>query len=494
MNLATKIIFSILCVLILFMGGLTYFVTRWQRSAFGKSAHHYTKVLGETICDSIAIEMELGRSDFVQGTLERIKQGSPQIRTLRILDQQGQILRSVNPEEVGKRIDPTLLKSHLRDVSAVFEHRAYGEPVLSFIKPFLNRPQCQRCHDPKENINGILDLDVSIKPIEELVSSTRRLVLEGAGITLLTVVGLIFLITSIWVRAPLSKVTNAMKRVEEGNLDARVNLISRDELGRVAQTFNSMVESLRKNKEDLEILHQRELERTQRMATLGEMAEAIAHEIRNPIAGVSASIKIIREELKKDDPRAEVFDEIYFQIDRIEKIVSNLLQFARKSTPQFSFFYIHGLIEKTLQLFSFQFQKQQINIDKEFQSDLPCIYSDPEHIQSVLMNLILNAIQAMTGGGKLTVKTFFKPEDEMVHLMITDTGKGISGESLSKIFKPFYSTKAKGAGLGLAIVEKIVQEHGGKVAISSKAEVGTAVEISLPTKPPSNDRKVGSAC
>ncbi len=126
-------------------------ITRWQRSAFEKSAHHYAKVLGDTVCDSIAIEMELGRSDLVQGTLERIGQGSSQIRTLRIFDRQGQILRSVDSEEVGKRLDPTFLKSHLRDVSAVVEHQTYGEPVLSFIKPFLNRSQCQKCHDPNSS-------------------------------------------------------------------------------------------------------------------------------------------------------------------------------------------------------------------------------------------------------------------------------------------------------------------------------------------------------
>jgi len=494
MNLSSKIILSILCVLILFMGGLTYLIARWQRSTFAKSAHHYSKVLGETICDSIATEMELGRSDLVQGTLERIGQGSPQIRTLRIFDRQGQILRSVDPKEVGKGTDLTPLKSYLKHGSTLFEHRKDGEPVLSFIKPFPNRSQCQRCHDQKEKIIGFLVLDVSVKPMEELISSSQTLILEGMGIALLMVAGSILLITSRWVRAPLSKVMGAMRRVEEGDLDTRVYLTSRDELGKVAQTFNSMVEALKKNRGELEILHQRELERIQRMATLGELAEAVAHEIRNPLAGVSAATKLLREGLKKDDPQAKVFDEIHSQTDRIEKIVSNLLQFARKSTPQFSFFDIHEVIEKTLHLFSFQFEGQRINIEKEFQSDLPPIYADPDQIQHVLMNIVMNAVQSMPEGGILRFTTFFRPEDGMVHLTIGDTGKGISEEVLPKVFKPFYSTKAKGAGLGLAIVEKIAQEHGGKVAISSKAEVGTAVEISLPTKPPSNDRKVGSAC
>ena len=230
------------------------------------------------------------------------------------------------------------------------------------------------------------------------------------------------------------------------------------------------------------------------MATLGELAEAVAHEFRNPLAGVSAAVKIIRDGLEKDDPRINIFDEIHFQTDRIENIVSNLLQFARKTTPPFSLYTIHEIIEKTLHLFSFQFEGQRIDVEKEFQDNLPQIYADPDQIQHVLMSIVLNAIQSMSKGGKLQFKTFFRPEDGMVHLTIADTWKGISEETLPKIFKPFYSTKAKGAGLGLAIVEKIIQEHNGKVSIFSKVEAGTTVEISLPTKPASNDREVGSAC
>ena len=483
MNLATKIILFILCVLILFMGGFTYLVTRWEKSTFKKSTHHYANVLGETICDSITTEMELGRSDMVQGTLERIGQGSPQIRSLRIFNSQGQILRSVNREDVGKRIDLTPLRSHLKDVSTLFDHSKEGESGISFVKPFHNKPLCQKCHDPKENIIGFLVLDVSMKPVEELVSSSQKFILAGMGVTFLMVVGSVLLITSRWVRTPLLKVTNAMKKVESGDLDARIQFISRDELGRVAQTFNLMVGTLKKNKEDLENLHQKELERTQRMATLGELAEAIAHEIRNPLAGVSAAVKIIREGLEKDDPRAKVFEEIHFQTDRIEKIVSNLLQFARKSTPKFSLLDIHEMIERTLQLFPFQFQNQRINLEREFQSNLPGIHGDPDQIQQVLMNIILNSIQSMPDGGKLRFKTLLRPEEGMVHLAIVDTGKGIPEEAIPKIFKPFYSTKPKGAGLGLAIAEKIIHEHGGKVAILSKVGVGTTVEISLPTKP-----------
>ncbi len=478
MNLAKKIILSILCVLILVMGGLTFAITRWQDSTFRKSARLSTKVLGETICDSISTEMELGRSERVQGSLERIGRGSPQIRSLRIVDMQGEVRMSVDPEEVGKKLDLGRLQSHLGNEPALFEHRGGGKPILSFINPFFNRSQCQRCHGVEEKINGYLVLDVSIEPMEKLVASNQRLILIGIGITFLTVVASILFITSRWVRAPLSRVIGTMRRVEEGDLDARVHLHSGDELGKVARIFNSMVARLKENKEDLEVLHQRELERTQKMATLGELAQAIAHEIRNPIAGVSAAVKIIRDGLAKDDPRVEVFDEIHFQTGRIEKIVSNLIQFSRHSTPQFSFTDVHEIVEKTFELFSFQFEDQRIEIKKEFQHGLPMVYADPDQIQQVLMNIVLNAIQAMPRGGTLHMRTFHGG-DGWVHVAIADTGKGISEETMPKIFKPFYSTKAKGAGLGLSIVERIVQEHGGKVTVVSKHQLGTTVEISL---------------
>jgi len=485
MNLTTKIILSILCVLILFMGGFTYLIVRWQQAQFAKSTHHYSVILGEAISGSIATEMELGRSDKVQGTLERIGQSSEQIRFLRIFDRKGRILRSANPSEAGGRIDSILLESHLKHLLEPFEHQVDGKLFVSYIKPFPNRPPCQKCHDPKEEIIGFLDLDISLGHMQELVSSSKKFLLGSMGITLMFVLGSILWMTSSWIRIPLSKVISAMRRLGEGDFEVKVQLTSKDELGRVARIFNSMVETLKKNREDLEILHQRELERTQRMATLGELAEAIAHEIRNPLAGVSASLKIIREGLAKDDPQTKIFDEIHFQTDRIEKVVSNLLQLARKSTPQFSFFHTHRIIEKALHLFSFQFEDRWIRIERELQSNLPQIYADPDQIQHVVMNLILNAIQSMPEGGKLRFKTFRGADDGMVHLIIADTGKGISDEIFPKIFKPFYSTKAKGAGLGLAIVEKIVHEHGGKVAISSKVGIGTTVEISLPIKHPS---------
>lgn len=479
MSLATKIVLSLFCILILLMGGFTYLIMNWQRTQLGKSTHHYSRLLGEAVCDSISTEMESGRSDKVQETLERIGQGS-YIKSLFIFDEGGRILRSANPSEVGKKIDSASLEEHLRHLSGPFEHPKDGETIISYTKPFPNQAPCQRCHDSTKKIIGFLDLDISINPMMELVSSGERFLLGSMGVSLLFVTGLTLLILSRWVRTPLSKVVGAMKRVESGDLDVRVNITSQDELGKVAQTFNSMIETLSKTKKDLEILHQRELEGVQKMATLGELAAAMAHEIRNPLAGIASAAKIIRGGLEKDDPKAEIFNEINYQTVRLEKIVSNLLQFARTSSPQLSFFDIHQIIDNTLLLSTYQMQSQGIQAEKEFQPDLPPIHADPEQIQQVLMNIVLNAIQAMPEGGKLRFKTFFQPEDRMVHLIISDTGTGISEETIPKIFKPFYTTKAKGAGLGLAIVEKITQEHRGKVSISSKGGMGTTVEISLP--------------
>jgi signal transduction histidine kinase len=271
-----------------------------------------------------------------------------------------------------------------------------------------------------------------------------------------------------------------MIKVEAGDLAARVEFRSRDELGKVALTFNSMVETLWRAKQDLEIMHQRELERSQKMATLGELAAGLAHEIRNPLTGISTAAEVIRDGLKKDDPRKKIFDEIIDQAFRLEKVVSNLLQFASTSPPQFSLLSIHEIIEMTIEHFSHPLENQRIRVEKELTSDLPPVPGDPKQIQQALMNIILNSIQAMPHGGNLRFQTFFRAEEGMAHLTITDSGVGIPAELIPKIFKPFYSSKAKGAGLGLAVVERVIREHGGKVNISSQIGLGTTLEIFLP--------------
>jgi two-component system NtrC family sensor kinase len=479
MNLATKIILSLFCVLVVFMGGLTYLIGKWQRTQLASSTLHYSTVLGEAIRESIAAEMEAGRSDKVQETLENIGKGS-QIRTHLIFDHEGLVLRSGNPAEVGKKILTVDLERNLRHLSTPFERRKNDEPLISFIKPFPNENRCQRCHKPKEKVIGYLELDISIQPMEDLFSFGEKILWGGMGITLLIVAGSILLITSRWIRTPLSRVTRAMMRVESGDLAARVETRSQDELGMVARTFNSMAETLWKAKQDLETMHQRELERSQKMATLGELAAGLAHEIRNPLTGIATAVEVIRDGLKKDDPRKKIFDEIMDQAFRLEKLVSNLLQFAGTSPPQLSLLSLQEIIEMTIDLFSYQIQNQRICVEKEFQPHLPPLHGDPKQIQQALMNIILNSIQAMPHGGHLRFRTFFRSEEGMFQLTITDTGVGIPEDLIPKIFKPFYTSKAKGAGLGLAIVEKVILEHKGKVSISSRIGVGTTLEIFLP--------------
>jgi signal transduction histidine kinase len=216
------------------------------------------------------------------------------------------------------------------------------------------------------------------------------------------------------------------------------------------------------------------------MATLGELAAGLAHEIRNPLTGISTAAEVIRDGLKKDDPRKKIFDEIIDQTLRLKRVMSNLIQFAGTSPTQFSLFSLHEIVEAAIAHFSRQLENQGISISKEFTPDLPLVSGDPKQIQQALMNIILNSIQAMTQGGNLRIQTIFQTAEDMVHLIIADTGGGIPAEAIPKIFKPFYSSKAKGAGLGLAVVERIIHQHGGKVSIHSQDGLGTTLDIFLP--------------
>jgi two-component system NtrC family sensor kinase len=332
---------------------------------------------------------------------------------------------------------------------------------------------------------GTLRIGISLENLKKDVSLLVLKYILYTGLFIVTAIVLIAFLFGL-ITKPLKLLTREMDETQPGDDPPSSPSTSQDEIGILRRSFYRLLKRIKDDARERE-------ERTRKMATLGEMAQAIAHEIRNPITGMLAAFEIMRQESGKDAQRAKIFDEIHLQGDRIQKIVSNLLQFAAKSTPQFSLFDLHEMIDKVVHLFSYQIESQAIHLEKRFQFDLPMIYGDPYQIRQVLINIVINAVQAMPEGGTLRVRTSLQPGEEKIHLTIADTGKGISENAFPNLFKPFYTTKAKGAGLGLAVVEKIVEGHGGKVAISSAAGDGTTVEILLPMKPhPAETRERGS--
>ena len=220
---------------------------------------------------------------------------------------------------------------------------------------------------------------------------------------------------------------------------------------------------------ELQESHEKQIQQADKLATVGELAAGIAHEIRNPLAGIAAAVEVLAE--KRDSQDREITEEIQAQVKRLNTTLSDLLNFARPREPEIAPCNLADLAHRMLALIRPDAQKHQIQFVEEIPADLPAVSADATQIQQALLNLLLNATQAMPEGGTLTVKAVAVAQ--RVRLTIQDTGGGIAPEIREKIFSPFFTTKHRGTGLGLAITRTIMEKHGGTIAVDSQVGRGT---------------------
>jgi signal transduction histidine kinase/putative methionine-R-sulfoxide reductase with GAF domain len=245
------------------------------------------------------------------------------------------------------------------------------------------------------------------------------------------------------------------------------------------KTFSQqMEEKIQKTTADLRKT-EAQLIRSDKLAALGQLAAGIAHEIRNPLTSINILIHSMTEDLPSGDSHKEDLEVIEEEINRINQIVDQFLRFAKPAPPLLEKGDVLSVFEETLQLLRPQIEKQQIFVRKEFQA-LPIVQMDREQMKQATLNLLLNAIQAMPAGGHLTLKARNSENGQWVHLSIQDSGIGIPGEDLNKLFDPFFSTKEGGIGLGLSIAHRIIDQHHGKIEVESAPGKGTLFTVWLP--------------
>lgn len=222
-----------------------------------------------------------------------------------------------------------------------------------------------------------------------------------------------------------------------------------------------------------------QLVRSEKLAALGQLAAGIAHEIRNPLTSINILIHSLRERLPSENSQQEDLKVIEEEIHRMNEIVNQFLRFAKPASPLLEKTDVLSIVEETLQLLRPHIEKQRIVVEKEFQA-LPMIQMDPEQMKQAMLNLLLNAIQAMPEGGELTLRGQNSKEGQWIHLSIEDSGMGISPEDIDKLFDPFFSTKEGGIGLGLSITHRIIDQHHGKIEVESDPGHGTLFTVWLP--------------
>jgi signal transduction histidine kinase len=227
-----------------------------------------------------------------------------------------------------------------------------------------------------------------------------------------------------------------------------------------------------------ETRQRRAVERSERLAAVGELAASIAHEVRNPLAGMKGALQVLRKDLVLDSSKRDVMDELLAQIVRLENLVRDLLNYARPNPLNLQPVDLHNLLDRSLRLLQDSVERSGITVSRTYGPHKSPIVADPLQLEQVFLNLIGNAVQAMGEGGTLTITTRFK--EESVDILFQDEGKGIPPGDLPHIFQPFYTTKHRGSGLGLSIVKKIVEAHGGTVEVDSAPGEGTTAAVTLP--------------
>ena len=392
-----------------------------------------------------------------------------------------------------------------------------GVKTINMVAPIYNEPSCSNasCHAHRAStkVLGVVDVALRLDPVRK---QTRAITLQTILWTLLEVgIGAAFVIlfTRHFVATPIQSLIAGTKAVSAMELDRPIdigNKRSSQELDELVDSFNRMRERLKLAVAELNDMQQtledkvdertqqlkaaqRKLVQSDRLATLGQLAASVAHEINNPVSGV-LNLSMLLERLMASGaypPGREAEFRKYLglistETARVGRIVSDLLAFSRRSKPQRAPADLNKLVRTTIGLADHKLRLISAEVVLDLQDSLPLVECDSSQIQQVILNLVLNGAQAMQprGGGKLTIRTRLIQQEESAELIVQDTGEGIAPENLAKIFDPFFTTKpeGKGVGLGLAVLYGIVKAHEGEVEVVSKRNEGTTFTVTLPLK------------
>jgi len=232
---------------------------------------------------------------------------------------------------------------------------------------------------------------------------------------------------------------------------------------------------------------QEEILRMDRLASLGKLASGIAHELRNPLAGIKTTAQALGEELSRDDPRREYLNRITKEIDRLNELLKTFFSFAKPQKLNLVHCNIKAIINEIIPFLIKEIAEKGIRFVETYPPQLPKIKVDKNQMYQVFLNLFLNAIQAMPNGGELKIEvspvisiSFDGPKKNFIKIVVSDTGTGIPTHIIQKIFDPFFTTKPRGIGLGLSITYQIIKKHGGTIKVESQLEKGTSIVINLP--------------
>jgi len=449
------------------------------------------------------------------------------IEKIRVFDKLGRIKTSNRPEEIGGLVDTDAEECyacHARNEPLdrldqagrmrIFR-RSDGQRVLGVIAPIRNEPACSNAschaHPASQRVLGVLDVQLSLAAMDRNLAASEEQMMAAVVATVVAVLALAWFLIWQMVLKPVRGLTRAAERVAGGDLSAEVPVTSSDEIGGMTSAWNGMVRDLGRAREELEewtrSLEERvaaktdELEKAHqqmlmvaKMASLGKLAAAVAHEINNPLTGIGTYARLLRRRCPAAEPGGtddaeRILKLIEEEASRCGNIVRNLLLFSRTPGARFAQTDLAPILDRCVMLLQHQAQLQDKRIRIELAEGLPALICDASQIQQMILALAINGLEAAQPGGMVTLSASAPAGAGVMVLKVSDNGRGIPREQIDRIFEPFFSTKEAGAGvgLGLAVVYGIVNRHHGRIDVDSRPGAGTEFTITLPLQQNAED-------
>jgi two-component system, NtrC family, sensor kinase len=520
-SLSAKLIVLLVAALVVIFGLYGYLTVRLHRQHLETATLGSAERVSDVIKRSTSYYMLHNDRQGLHYLVEAIAHEPGMVR-IRVFNQEGRISYSTDRNEINSVVNKgaeACYGCHARAQPLTRLNRpdrfriyrlASGERVLGIINPIENSPACSNAachaHPASQQILGVLDTNLSLAGADRSLAESSR----HMFVYMLLAVALISSLSGlfIWrvVHGPLKVLEEGTERLASGALGYQIAVRSQDELGELAGAFNTMSRQLREARQEV-IEAARELEsrveqktrelgraneqmlQAEKMASIGKLAAIVAHEINNPLTGILTYAKLLRkwmagcEGAKREQIRSSL-ELIESESRRCGEIVKSLLTFARTApmNPQPSD--LNAVVERAVRLVRHQLDLAGIELQRALGGNLPTVTCDAAHIEQVFLALMMNAVEAMPRGGKLLLRSRYRPSTGEVQLDVQDDGVGIPPEVLPHLFEPFFTTRehAHGLGLGLAISQGIIERHHGRIEAASQPGRGTTFTITLPVQ------------
>ncbi len=498
----------------------SYLVMRSQNARMMNMVTQSAARVSDVIKNSTHYSMLLNRRPDVLQIITTIGR-EPGVEGIRIYNKRGEIMVSTEKAEEGTVVDmraeacyachdseKPLQSLPIANRARVYE-RATGHRIIGLINPIRNEPACSNAechaHPADRTVLGVLDVRMSLESVDAGLSEARQDLASYSLLMALLMGGAYALFFWFTVHRPVQQLMEGTRQVAAGNLDCEIAAASRDEIGQLARSFNDMTRFLKQAEdqsrswsktlemriqektEELKQIHQQILQ-IEKMASLGRLSATVAHELNNPLEGILTYAKLIAKRLRREPGASPAvqsalgdIDLVIYEIQRCGNIVKNLLLFSKKQVGEFGVTPVQAIVEKAIQLIKHHLDISNISFKQDLRAPDASLMCDENQVQQALVALFVNAVEAMRGGGTLTLIVDRDPSGGTA-LSICDTGTGIAPEDLSHVFEPFFTTKKEGngVGLGLSVVYGIVERHGGTVSVRSEIGKGTVFTLVFP--------------